>query len=658
MGSSRWYPVLFVAGIAVLVGGAVLIERLAINRLLYDDAIATGRVWTESIARTITDLDAIAAGAPPSAADRTYFGEVKKLGQVFLFKIYDANGTPRFISDDLPEGETDEEGLAAHNVQAAAAVASGRPLVNAEEGSPPTRPPFFSEAYFPLVANRKVRAIVETYIDQTDKRALFQRTFLIATTALAVLTSLAFGVPALAFFARGREKQQADAHIQFLNNYDALTGLANRAHLTKRLSRALDGLDERHGLLAVHSLDLDRFKDVNDTLGHDAGDAVIKGVADRLRATVRPDDIVGRLGSDEFAIVQVNPGRVGEVQALAERIINEVAAPFRINGEEVRVTSGLGVAVAPDHGSDAGRLLKSADLALDRAKQDGPQRMRMFSADLDTALDTRLKYERAIKAAIEGDGFLLHYQPQFKNAGGELIGFEALLRLPTRDGGFIPPTAFIPIAETMGLIDRIGAWVLEKACSTALAWPEHLMVAVNLSAAQFSSGQVAATVSSVLRQTGLAAHRLELEITESLLLHDTEAVLNELAQLKALGVAIVMDDFGTGYSSLSYLWRFPFDKIKIDGSFMQALEGNDANAEKIIRTIVALGRSLRMRVTVEGVENSRQVGFVHMIDCDEVQGFFFGRPAPASELGRIILVDFRNASLRRQPEPARLSVAG
>jgi len=316
------------------------------------------------------------------------------------------------------------------------------------------------------------------------------------------------------------------------------------------------------------------------------------------------------------------------------------------------------VAIAPDHGSDAGRLLKSADLALDKAKQDGPQHTRLFSAELDTALDTRLKYERAIKAAIESDGFLLHYQPQFKNAGGELIGFEALLRLPTRDGGFIPPTAFIPIAETMGLINRIGAWVLEKACTTALTWPEHLMVSVNLSAAQFAGGDVAATVSRVLKRVGLAPHRLELEITESLLLHDTEAVLAELAALKAIGVAIVMDDFGTGYSSLSYLWRFPFDKIKIDGSFMHALDANDANAEKIIRTIAALGRSLRMRVTVEGVENSRQVGFVHMIDCDEVQGYFFGRPTPASELGRIILVDYRNASLRRQTGPARLSVAG
>src|SRR5262249_12036489 len=256
--------------------------------------------------------------------------------------------------------------------------------------------PFFSETYFPVMANGKVRAIVETYIDQTDKRAQFERTFLVAAGALAALMCLAFGIPALAFFARGREKKQADAHIQFLANYDALTGLANRAHLTKRLSRALDGIDERHGLLAVHTLDLDRFKDVNDTLGHDAGDLVIKGVADRLRASARPDDIVGRLGSDEFAVVQVNPGRVGEVQALAERIVSEVAAPFRISGEEVRVPGGLGVAVAPAHGSDAGRLLKSAALALDRAKQDGPQRMRMFSAALDPALDTRLKYERAI----------------------------------------------------------------------------------------------------------------------------------------------------------------------------------------------------------------------------------------------------------------------
>ncbi len=655
MGLSRWSPLLFAACIVLLVGGAILIERLAIDRLLYNDAIATGRIWTETIARTVTDLDALAAGAPPSAADRTYFDEVKKLGEVFLFKIYDANGTPRFVSDDLPEGESDEEDLAEHNAQAAAAVAGGLPLVDAEEGSPPTRPPFFSEAYFPVTANGKVRAIVETYIDQTDKRAQFQATFLAATATLAVLMSLAFGIPALAFVVRGRQKRRADAHIQFLANYDALTGLANRGHLALRLGRALSGLDQRHGLLAVHSLDLDRFKDVNDTLGHDAGDLVIKGVADRLRSAVRPEDIVGRLGSDEFAVVQVNPGRASEVQTLAERIVNEVAAPFRVNGEEVRVSCCVGVAIAPDHGNDAGRLLKSADLALDKAKQDGPQRVRVFSADLDVALDTRLKYERAINAAIRNEGFLLHYQPQFRNIGGELVGFEALLRLPTQDGGFIPPAGFIPIAESMGVIGQIGTWVLRHACSTALTWPEHLMVAVNLSAAQFASGNVAATVSRVLRETGLAPRRLELEITESLLLHDTGAIIEELTALKSLGVAIVMDDFGTGYSSLSYLWRFPFDKIKIDGSFMRALEGNDATAEKIIRTIVALGRSLRMRVTVEGIENSRQVGFVHMIDCDEVQGFFFGRPVPASELSRIILVDLRHAAQRRQPEPARLA---
>ena len=658
MGSLRWYPVVFLAGIVAVVGGAVLIERVAIDRLLHADAIATGRIWSESIARTIDDLDAIAAGASPSAADRAYFDQVKKLGQVFLFKIYDANGTPRFVSDDLPEGDTDEEQLSDHNVEAAAAVASGLPLVNAEEGSPPSRPPFFAEAYFPVTAGGKVRAIVETYIDQTEKRAAFQRTFLLATIALGLLTSFAFGIPALALFVRRREKQQADAHIQFLANYDALTGLANRGHLTKRLSRALAGLDERHGLLAVHSIDLDRVKDVNDTLGHEAGDAVIKGVADRLRSTVGPDDIVGRLGSDEFAVVQVNPSRLAEVTALAERIVGEVATPIRVNGEEVRVSCGLGVAIAPDHGSDAGRLLKSADLALDKAKDDGSQRMRLFSAELDTALDTRLKYERAIKAALATDGFILHYQPQFKNAGGELIGFEALLRLPTKDGGFIPPTAFIPIAETMGLINELGASVLAKACATALTWPEHLMVSVNLSVAQFTSGDVGGTVARVLKQTELAAHRLELEITESLLLHDTEAILGQLAALKAMGVAIVMDDFGTGYSSLNYLWQFPFDKIKIDGSFMHALDANDTNAEKIIRTIVALGRSLRMRVTVEGVENSRQVGFVHMMDCDEVQGYFFGRPAPASELSRIILADYRNASLRRQAEPPKLSIAG
>jgi diguanylate cyclase (GGDEF)-like protein len=649
MASLRWYPIVFLVAIIALVGGATLIERSAIDRLLHDDAVWTGRQWTETLAGNIEDLQAIAAGKEPSTATRSFLDRVKKVGRVFLYKIYDADGRIRFVSDDLPAGATDEEGLSEHNAAAAEAIAAGEPMIEAGEGTPPSRPPFFSEAYVPLIVDGKVRAVVETYIDQTEKRGQFRSTFIWATTALGGMITLAFGVPAAAWYFRGRDKKRADAHIQYLANYDALTGLANRVQLTQRLTRALAG-PESGRRLAVHSIDIDRFKDINDTLGHAAGDQVIKTVADRLRALAGPEDIVARLGGDEFAIVQTSPGRASEITDLARRVVDRLAMPVPVGSEDVRLTCSVGVAIAPDHGTDAGRLLKSADLALSKAKADGRDHLRVFSGELDNELDQRLTIERAIKAAIDSNGFLLHFQPEFRNAGGRLVGFEALLRLPTKDG-FIPPAAFIPVAETMGLIDQIGAWAIGRACGTAAAWPEHLMVAVNLSPAQFAGGSVSAVIAAALKESGLAPHRLEVEITESLLMRDTEAVLGELAALKALGVSIVMDDFGTGYSSLNYLWRFPFDKIKIDASFMRALDGNDQNAEKIVRTVVALGRSLRMRVTVEGVENARQVAFVSMTECDEVQGYFFGRPMPASEVAGVILGDYQQG-LTAGDEPA------
>jgi predicted signal transduction protein with EAL and GGDEF domain len=322
-------------------------------------------------------------------------------------------------------------------------------------------------------------------------------------------------------------------------------------------------------------------------------------------------------------------------------------------GHEVRTSVCVGTAVAPDHGHESARLIRSAELALWKAKQDGPGHARLFLPDYDDELAARLKLERSIVDALENRRFLLHFQPLVDARADRLTGFEALLRLPDGKNGFVPPDVFIPVAEKMGLIDQIGAWVIGEACTTAAAWPEELTVAVNLSPAQFARGNVAAHVAAALAASGLTPQRLELEITESLLIEDTEAVMDQLARLKDLGAAIVMDDFGTGYSSLGYLWRFPFDKIKIDRSFLHAYDGDDATAEKIIRTIVALGHALRVRVNAEGVETERHAAFVRTIDCDEVQGFFYGRPMPASDVAATILARFRR-QLQASPaaEPA------
>jgi EAL domain-containing protein (putative c-di-GMP-specific phosphodiesterase class I) len=285
--------------------------------------------------------------------------------------------------------------------------------------------------------------------------------------------------------------------------------------------------------------------------------------------------------------------------------------------------------------------LKSADLALYKSKADGRNCVRFFEPAMDAALQARIALEKTLRDAVLNERFILHYQPLFEVSGQRLIGFEALIRLPAEDGTLIPPMTFIPVAEELRLIDKLGAWVLREACKTALSWPDSLTVAVNLSPAQFEAGSISAIVAGALRETGLAPHRLELEITETLLLGNSEAIMTELQALKSMGVAIVMDDFGTGYSSLSYLWRFPFDKIKIDRSFMQGFDASGRDAETVVKTIIALGRELDMRVTVEGVETAQQAAFLDGADADQVQGFFFGRPVSASEVSAIILKDFQ-----------------
>ncbi len=332
MASLRWYMAAFAVVIVALVGGAVLVERATIDRLLHDDAVATGRTWTEYLASNLTDLSGIAAGQQPSAQSRTFLDEAKKVGQVFLFKIYDGQGRVRYESDALPEAGGDNEDLADHNTEAAEAVANGRPAIEVKEGVPPSRPTFFSEAYVPYLVGGKVVAVVETYIDQTAKRHGFEAAFLVAAGELGFLIAAAFAVPAGAWYLRGRDKQKADARIQYLANYDALTGLANRNQLIRRLERALGGQAGKAAPLAVHCIDIDRFKNINDMLGHDAGDLVIKTVADRLRSVAGPNDIVARLGGDEFAMVQMSPGGRLRAEDFGIKIVEELASPYWLNG--------------------------------------------------------------------------------------------------------------------------------------------------------------------------------------------------------------------------------------------------------------------------------------------------------------------------------------
>jgi diguanylate cyclase (GGDEF)-like protein/PAS domain S-box-containing protein len=421
------------------------------------------------------------------------------------------------------------------------------------------------------------------------------------------------------------EKRQTELKIEHMAHHDSLTDLANRVRLNERLEQTLAQSSDGR-MVAVHHLDLDRFKAINDTFGHHAGDKLLKMVASRLRELVRATDTIARMGGDEFVIVQAPISKEAEATSLAERMIVAIGEPFVIDGHQAAVGASVGIAVSPDHGSTPERLLRNADLALYRAKADGRGAYRFFEAGMDEHMQTRRTMEQDLRKALPAGEFELYYQPVVNLQTGAISGLEALIRWNHPQRGLISPAAFIPLAEETGFIVPLGEWVIRQACLTAARWPEHLHVAVNISASQFRSTGLMQVIVNALAASGLKPTRLEIEITETVLLQDKEATLAILHQLRALGVRIAMDDFGTGYSSLSNLRAFPFDKIKIDGSFIKAVDTNE-QAATIVRAVLGIGRGLKLPVLAEGVETSEELRFLGTELCDQIQGYWVGTPA-------------------------------
>jgi len=491
-------------------------------------------------------------------------------------------------------------------------------------GAPMTE--FFAPENHAALATLKTGATDRTEMEMVDSSGAHH-----VVDVLARSLSEDDGAVSVVAVRDASERKRAERRIQELACSDPLTGLANRLLLGERLAQLLMAAERAGAPVAVLWLDLDRFKAVNDLLGHHAGDALLVAVADRLRKATRDTDMIARLGGDEFIVVQTGAPQPAGARALAERLVKILAEPYHVGGRRAEVSASIGIALYPHDATSAEALLKQADLALYRAKHQGRCGYCLFEPAMDCKLRERLELEQDLHRALENRELHLHYQPVFDSQHMELVGYEALLRWQHQRRGNVPPSEFIPLAEESGMIQAIGAWVLATACAEAASWPGSLTVAVNLSPRQFRNQNLADEIGATLTHAGLAPTRLELEVTEGVLMDDSDRALAILRALKAQGIRIALDDFGTGFSSLSYLRRFPFDRLKIDRSFVAEL-GIDPDADAIVAGILALSRSLRLEVTAEGVETDLQLNLLRKMQCSHLQGYLLGRPASVAQL--------------------------
>src|ERR1700739_4773401 len=607
-----------------LVGGMLLCQSL-LEKMLRDDAQATSSGWVSMLVARNPDILTLFSDASPSVQTKRVLDEASQVGDIYRFRIWDRAGNLVYKSERLKSAGAP---ILFSEKRVTKAVASGSVVNEVHEGGPPQNVPFFVESFVPVKQNGAVIGVFDIYLDQSDDEVLYKRSLFLTEGIIAILVIVAAGLPGYLTYCQMRTISDARVEAQFRSEHDGLTGIMNRRRLNDvaRSALALNRRNKSH--IAALMIDLDRFKDINDSFGHTAGDEVLKAVAMRLKSSLREEDSVARFGGDEFVVLQVGIAQPSGARFLADRLIAVLAETYDVDGTALHCGASIGVAIAPLDANDFETLIACADAALYKSKAEGRNSVSFFEPGMDANIRERRQIETDIRRALATDSFQLAYQPLHSFQDGRLLGFEALLRWPE---GWSPqtPAVFIPVMEESGLINQVGAWVLETACKTAANWTNPLRVAVNPSPVQFRPGDIVSVVKRALRTSGLDPQRLELEVTESIWIQDTDNVLDQLAHLRRLGVSIALDDFGTGYSSLTYLWKFPFDTVKIDRSFVREME-SEPIAAAIVNTIMALGKTLGVRITAEVVETPAQAQILRKAGCDQAQGFLLGRPLPSA----------------------------
>jgi diguanylate cyclase (GGDEF)-like protein len=617
--------VVALAGMILLVAlGGIKLSRVVAANMLRADGQSTSSVWAVTLADSIDEIPSILDGVPPSDKTKQLLEHASQAGDIYRYKVWSKTGRVVFTSERMDSSAEPTTSAEKTRQIIVRSIQSGDAFTGGHAGKPPLNPAYFADSYIPIKRNGSVIGVFEVYLDQTADKALYERSFLLTEGIIAIAVLLAGGFPGLIVYRKMIAHRAAEAEALFLAEHDSLTGMPNRKRLGEAAKAALAWTRRNQSYVAALLVDLDRFKEINDNFGHAAGDEVLRLLAMRLNSAIRDEDMAARLGGDEFVILQVGMTQPIGAGSLADRLMKILSEPYDVGDSQVMCGASIGIAVAPTDAQEWDALLSCADTALYKAKAEGRNAVCFFEAGMDATVRSRRRLEAHLRRALETNAFQLAYQPLFSFHDESLLGFEALLRWPQ---GWEPesPAAFIPVAEESGLIVPVGTWVLETACRTAAAWPDALKIAVNLSPVQFRQGDIVAVVEAALSASGLDPGRLELEVTESLWLKNTDAVLDQLARLRKLGISIALDDFGTGYSSLSYLWKFPFDRVKIDRSFVTEME-RDPKAMAIVNSIVAMGKSLHLTITAEGVETPSQAQALKKAGCDQAQGYLFGRP--------------------------------